>query len=78
VYFLDPVVPVVMTFQRFFYAVPVARSTTPPHALTPMLASYGVHWYVLSDLTVLGVSLLMLFGALTVFGRLEGNFAEEL
>jgi ABC-2 type transport system permease protein len=77
-YFLNPVVPVVMTFQRVLYAVPVARSTIKPHALTPMLASYGLHWYVLSDLAVLGISLLLLLGALVVFGRLEGNFAEEL
>jgi len=78
VYFLDPVVPAVMTFQRVFYAVPVARSTVKPHALESMLATYGVHWYVFADLTVLGVSLILLLGALVVFGRLEGNFAEEL
>lgn len=78
VYFLDPVVPVVMTFQRVFYAVPIARSTIKPHPLEAMLASYGIHWYVLSDLTVLVVSLGLLIGALVVFGRLEGNFAEEL
>ncbi len=42
------------------------------------MASYGIHWYVLTDLTVLGVSLVLLAGAMVVFGRLEGNFAEEL
>ncbi|MGA2519222.1 MAG: ABC transporter permease [Acidimicrobiales bacterium] len=77
-YFLDPVVPVVMTFQRVFYAVPIARSTIKPHPLEPMLATYGTHWYLLADLAVLGISLVLLLGALVVFGRLEGNFAEEL
>jgi hypothetical protein len=33
---------------------------------------------VASDLIVLGVSLVLLLGAMVVFGRLEGNFAEEL
>jgi ABC-2 type transport system permease protein len=78
VYFLDPVVPAVMTFQRVFYAVPIARLTTKPHPLEAILATYSVHWYAYADLTVLGVSLLLLLGALVVFGRLEGNFAEEL
>ena len=50
----------------------------PVHLPVQVMATYGTHWYVLSDLAVLGVSLVMLFGALVVFGRLEGNFAEEL
>jgi ABC-2 type transport system permease protein len=77
-YFLDPVVPVVMTFQRVFYAVPRAASTIKPYAQQQMLASYGIHWYVAADLAVLVVSAVLLLGALVVFGRLEGNFAEEL
>jgi len=78
VYFLDPVVPLVMTFQKVFYAVYSAPSTIKPYAVTPMLATYGIHWYVAADLAVLAVSLVLLFGAMVVFGRLEGNFAEEL
>jgi hypothetical protein len=42
------------------------------------MASYGTGWYVASDLIVVGVSLVLLLLALVVFGRLEGNFAEEL
>jgi hypothetical protein len=42
------------------------------------MARYGIHWYVGADLTVLAVSLVLLLGAMVVFGRLEGNFAEEL
>jgi hypothetical protein len=34
--------------------------------------------YVELDAMVLGVSLLLLYGAMVVFGRLAGNFAEEL
>jgi ABC-2 type transport system permease protein len=88
-YFANPVTPVVMSFQRVFYNVVHPRSTLlthlpsgkSVHALLPnggVMATYGIHWYVYSDLIVLGVSLVLLAGAMVVFGRLEGNFAEEL
>jgi hypothetical protein len=35
-------------------------------------------WYLSADLIVLGVSTVMFLIAMVVFGRLEGNFAEEL
>jgi ABC-2 type transport system permease protein len=85
-YFANPVTPVVMTFQRIFWNIahPISTNlTTLPsgrkvHEHIQVMATYGLHWYLFSDLAVLGVSLLLLFGALVVFGRLEGNFAEEL
>jgi len=87
-YFANPVTPVVMSFQRVFYNVIHPRSTllthpakgAPYHALIQhgVMASYGLHWYVASDLTVFAVSVVLLLGAMVVFGRLEGNFAEEL
>jgi ABC-2 type transport system permease protein len=79
-YFANPVSPVVMSFQRVFYNVTAPHSTLKPHALIKggVMARYGIHWYVASDLIVLGVSLVLLLGAMVVFGRLEGNFAEEL
>jgi ABC-2 type transport system permease protein len=79
VYFANPVVPVVMTFQRVFYNVTHPISTVTHKAIKGgVMATYGTGWYLKSDLIVLGVSLLLFFGALVVFGRLEGNFAEEL
>jgi len=81
-YFANPVSPVVMSFQRVFYNVVHPRSTlaSQHHALIAngVMAHYGIHWYVGSDLAVLAVSLVLFFGAMVVFGRLEGNFAEEL
>jgi len=77
-YFANPVSPVVMSFQRVFYNVKIAHSTKAPHAVIQVMATYGIHWYVAADLVVLGVSLVLLLGAMVVFGRLEGNFAEEL
>jgi ABC-2 type transport system permease protein len=85
-YFLNPVTPVVMTFQRIFYNEENPLSTTATknsagqmvHQHVPVLATYGLHWYAAADLAVFAVSVGLLFGALVVFGRLEGNFAEEL
>jgi ABC-2 type transport system permease protein len=77
-YFINPVTPVVMSFQRVFYNVINAHDTRAPHGPIKVMATYGIHWYVAADLAVLGVSLALLLGAMVVFGRLEGNFAEEL
>src|ERR1700691_5473003 len=67
-YFANPVTPVVMSFQRVFYNVVHPRSTlaSQHHALIKdvVMASYGIHWYVASDLAVLAVSLVLLAGAM--------------
>lgn len=77
-YFANPVTAPVMTFQRVFYNVRHAVNTQPPHGPIQVMATYSPGWYVSSDLIVFGVSLVLLLLALVVFGRLEGNFAEEL
>jgi ABC-2 type transport system permease protein len=78
-YFANPVTPLVMTFQRFFYAVQVPNETIAPHPPIEVLpVSYTPMWYLTADLVVIGVSLIMFLVAMVVFGRLEGNFAEEL
>jgi ABC-2 type transport system permease protein len=76
-YFANPLTPIVMTFQRVFWNEVHPISTTT-HRPISVLANYPISWYVNSDLIVLGVALVLLLGALVVFGRLEGNFAEEL
>lgn len=78
IYFLNAVTPPAMTFQRVFYADMNPHSTLAPHAAVHVLATYPTVWYLLSDCAVVVVSLALLVGALAVFGRLEGNFAEEL
>jgi ABC-2 type transport system permease protein len=89
-YFANPVAPIVMTFQRFFYNQLHPRTTVGQpavhangthyiaHPFIQVLSSYPTHWYVGADLAVLGVAVLLFLGALLVFGHLEGNFAEEL
>ena len=74
-YMLNPVTPVALTFQRVLYAKisPLANG-----APLPLLPTGSWWWYLQLDLIVLVVGAVLLIGALTVFGRLEGNFAEEL
>jgi ABC-2 type transport system permease protein len=78
VYFLNPLTPIAMTFERVIYA-----RTGPIHLTTggtpvALLPGWGSWTYVELDAIVLGVSLFLLYGAMVVFGRLAGNFAEEL
>jgi ABC-2 type transport system permease protein len=88
VYFLNPMVPLVLSFQRCIYAVTTAyttattkvgnhvvHTTTVYEVLPP---TKGMLWYVGLDLGVLFLSVCLFLIALATFGRLEGNFAEEL
>jgi ABC-2 type transport system permease protein len=78
-YFANPMVPIVMTYQKFFYNVETPLGTQAPHLPIEVLPkAYGPMWYLSADLIVLGVSTVMFLIAMVVFGRLEGNFAEEL
>jgi ABC-2 type transport system permease protein len=77
VYFLNPLVPLVLSFQRCIYAdtvVHISGNPVPQQILPPN----GMLWYVGLDCGVLFLSAILLLIALAVFGRLEGNFAEEL
>jgi ABC-2 type transport system permease protein len=78
-YFLNPLVPIVLTFERVLYArTGLVHLTTAGHPLAQLLPGWGSMTYVELDMLVLAVSLLLLYGAMVVFGRLAGNFAEEL
>jgi ABC-2 type transport system permease protein len=79
VYFLNPMVPLVLTFQRALYAQtsPTAIVKGKPQIFY-VLPTWNWGTYALLDLGVLAASTVLFIIALTVFGRLEGNFAEEL
>lgn len=70
---LNPLTPIVLTFQRAFYNDTVVNDGT--FRLLPE-ASVAQHLLMLTVL--LGVSTLLLVGAMSLFRRVEGNFAEEL
>ncbi len=79
VYFLNPMVPLVLSFQRCIYAHPTTYAKVNG-VLTPfyVLPTKGMLWYVGLDLGVLFLAVCLFIVALATFGRLEGNFAEEL
>jgi ABC-2 type transport system permease protein len=84
IYFLNPVTPLVLTFQRCLYAQvsPVGQVKQPDGTYLPqkylVLPPWGPLRYLELDLGVLAIAVVLFLVALAVFGRLEGNFAEEL
>jgi ABC-2 type transport system permease protein len=79
IYFLNPMVPLVLSFQRALYGqtTPSAIVNGKPTTFY-VLPTWGYGTYALLDLGVLACSAVLFVVALAVFGRLEGNFAEEL
>jgi ABC-2 type transport system permease protein len=85
---INPVTDIVLCFQRGIYGDvfggnknAAAASLRPGSALlksSQLLPTAGQWWYLWHVLVVLGLAVLLLIGAVRVFGRLEGNFAEEL
>ena len=79
-YLCNPITPIAMTFQRAIYSQTsyIAPKNNPSHAVTQILPTVGLGDYaaILGIVLVASIGLFLL--ALIVFGRLEGNFAEEL
>ncbi len=71
-YRLNPITPVVLTFQRAIYA------RTDPNGFPVLPAGVNANWYIGQLGVLILVSAVVFVIALAVFGRLEGNFAEEL
>jgi ABC-2 type transport system permease protein len=87
IYFLNPMTPIVLIFQRTLYAQVTPHITTKvitngvvSHVTTaiPVLPPWGYMTYLALDLGILAIAACLFLVALGVFGRLEGNFAEEL
>ncbi len=79
-YLLNPVTDIVLTFQRAIYGqVSGAKTTDGVTTVTKILPQGVDQWWYLwhLGLVIAGSAVLFVF-ALTVFGRAEGNFAEEL
>jgi len=85
---LNPLIPIVLAFQRGIYNVITAVGAEPVGA-RPLSAGDGdvtrilptgmdLSWYVTHLGGVAAVAAVLLLLGLFVFGRLEGNFAEEL
>ncbi|MDA8342329.1 MAG: ABC transporter permease [Actinomycetota bacterium] len=73
-YVMDPITPIAMTFQRAIYGNGYVLNGVH----TTLLPDIGFIGYGLALTAVLVASVALFLLALVVFGRLEGNFAEEL
>ena len=63
---------IVLSFQRFIYGNVAPLDNPNP------LATYSEGWFLAMLGAVLVGSVLLFLVAMLVFGRVEGNFAEEL
>jgi ABC-2 type transport system permease protein len=77
-YLMNPMTPVVLTAQRVIYNSPVIHLTTGTHQLEQILPTWSSMTYVWMNLALLVFGVASMLVALVIFGRLEGNFAEEL
>jgi ABC-2 type transport system permease protein len=74
---LNPITPIVITFQRALYGAtsPKGANGAPIH----ILPDHATPWWFLWQLgLVIVFALVLLALALKLFSHLEGNFAEEL
>ena len=80
VYLLNPVTDIVLTFQRAIYGqVSGAKTVNGVTTVTKILPQGVDQWWYLWHLgLVIAASAVLFLLALHVFGRAEGNFAEEL
>jgi ABC-2 type transport system permease protein len=67
-YRLNPITPIVLIFQRAIYN----------HVPGVLPSGVNAKWYLGQIAPVIVFSAVLFVVALRVFGRLEGNFAEEL
>jgi ABC-2 type transport system permease protein len=78
---INPMTPIVLSFQRAIYGehqVATGGSSRLGTTTQGILPDESVWWYF-RNVAVLGVvSVLLLLAALWLFGKLEGDFAEEL
>jgi ABC-2 type transport system permease protein len=82
-YMLNPVTPIVLIFQRSLYNRLINPKLTPTNTpANPKADQILPHWHLIGYLGYLGYAFLfgivMLGLAISVFGRCEANFAEEL
>ena len=76
-YFVNPITPIIPTFQRVIYGSPIVTSTTSGLPLH-VLPSWPLSTFATMNVVILAVALVAFLAALAVFGRLEGNFESEL
>lgn len=77
-YYLNPATIPVLAFQRAFYVKTNPPSTNKGGGLVPVLPHYSPEWYLIGLGILIAASAVFFLFSVYVFGRLEGNFVEEL
>lgn len=77
-YFLNPVTLIIMTFQRIFYVQTSVMSTVANGGIINVLPKWPMSTYFYLNVSLLALTATIFLLALTIFGRLEGNFESEL
>jgi ABC-2 type transport system permease protein len=78
VYKLNPLVWVVITFQRALYNQTTPESTSGTGVIKVLPPDAGFWYYAWHLGVVIGISAVLFTAALAYFGRVEANFTEEL
>jgi ABC-2 type transport system permease protein len=76
-FLLNPLVPIVITFQRAIYNETSFVATGSSQS-TPIMPNESIWWFLGIVGLVAAASVVLLLFALWIFGRLEDNIAEEL
>jgi ABC-2 type transport system permease protein len=71
--YVNPIRPIVLAFQKALYAKDCCQKDG-----SPILADQPITWYLWQLGIVALAAVALLVGALALFARLEGRFAEEL
>ena len=69
-------VPIILAFQRAIYNVAIGEKNGNVSPILPTDA--GLLWYLRNLGIVAVASVVLLYFAMAIFRRVEGNFAEEL
>jgi ABC-2 type transport system permease protein len=77
-YFANPITLIIITFQRVFYVKTAVLSTVAPHPVLHILPTWTMSSFFYLNLTLLGLMAALFLIAISIFGRLEGNFESEL
>jgi ABC-type polysaccharide/polyol phosphate export permease len=77
-YFMNPITLIVLTFQRIFYVNTSVLSTLDHTTVIKTLPTWPMSTYFYMNLGLLGIMIVLFLVAVTIFGRLEGNFESEL
>jgi ABC-2 type transport system permease protein len=75
---LNPMLTVVISFQRTIYNPDYSGTSQSAQHEAATIPNHPMSWYLTNLSIALVVSLVLLFGALALFSRLEDNFAEEI